>query len=198
MSFAEYGKILRRWWWMPLIGLLVFGAAGYGVSTRIAPTYQASSRIFVNQVQSPGPSSYNDVLTSEKLAITYTQLLQGTAINEEVVRQLNLPLTAEQLKQRTKVSVVRGTQLIQLDVQDRDSARAAAIANTLAQIFVKRAQEIQTSNTQMALLQVDGDITTVQGQIGDTSNRLNTLRAGIDASGTATQEIARAAATRAI
>lgn len=191
MSFAEYGKILRRWWWMPLIGLLVFGAAGYGASTRITPTYQASGRIFVNQVQSPGPSSYNDVLTSEKLAVTYTQFLQGTALNEAVVRQLGLPLTAAQLKQQTKVSVVRGTQLIQLDVQDRDPARAAAIANTLAQIFVKRAQELQTSNTQLALQQVDGDITTVQGQIGDTANRLNALRASIDASSTTTQEIQR-------
>lgn len=191
MSFAQYGKILRRWWWLPVIGLALFGAIGYGASTRIAPTYQATSRVFVNQVQSPGPSSYNDVLTSERLAVTYTQLLQGTALNEEVIRQLNLPLTAEQLKQRTKVSVVRGTQLIQLDVQDGDPARAAAIADTLVQRFVRSAQELQTRNTQAALTQVDGDITTVQAQIADTSNRLNALRAGMDANSTAAQDVQR-------
>src|SRR5215475_3765249 len=107
MNFAEYWKIARRWWWLPVIGLVLCGVAGYAASTRQTPMYQASSTILVNQVQSPGPAGYNDVLTSERLASTYTQLLQSASLRDEVIAQLMLPLTADTLKKRTKVAPVR-------------------------------------------------------------------------------------------
>lgn len=191
MNLAEYWKIVRRWWWLPLIGLVLFGAAGYAASGLQTPMYQASSRLLVNQVQAPGPAGYNDVLTSERLAATYTQLLQSASLRDEVIAQLKLPLTADTLKKRTKVAPVRATQLVEIDMQDTDPGRATVIANTLAQIFVKHAQEIQTSNVQLSLSQVSNNITTVQGQISDLSNQLNTVRASIDQSSANTAEIQR-------
>jgi succinoglycan biosynthesis transport protein ExoP len=191
MNLADYGKFARRWWWLPLIGLTLFGALGYAASGLQTPLYQASSRILVNQVQTPGPAGYNDVLTSERLAATYTQLLQSAALRDEAIAQLSLPLTADMLKKRTKVAPVRATQLIQIDVQDTDPGRATLIANTLAQLFVKHAQEIQTSNVQGSLTQIAGTIATSQSQIADLSAQLNTLRATIDQSGTNAAEIQR-------
>jgi succinoglycan biosynthesis transport protein ExoP len=191
MGLTEYGKIIRRWWWLPILGGLLFGVAGYRLSARQQPEYQASARLLVNQVQTPGPSSYNDLLTSEKLATTYTQLLQSPSLLDETVKQVGLPITAETLKQRTSINVVRATQLIEISVWDYDPARAAATANGLATLFVKRAQDLQTSSTQVTLQQVDRDIDTVQGQIADTSTRLNTLRASIDATSATTLEIQR-------
>ncbi|MCA1723320.1 MAG: hypothetical protein LC748_03525, partial [Thermomicrobia bacterium] len=169
MGLTEYGKIFRRWWWLPMLGALLFATAGYAASARQQPEYLASARLLVNQVQSPGPSSYNDLLTSEKLATTYTQLLQSPSLLDDTIRQVGLPITAETLKKRTTVSVVRGTQLIEVTVWDYDPGRAAATANGLAQLFVKRAQALQTSNTQIVLQQVDSDLDTTQSQITDTS-----------------------------
>jgi polysaccharide biosynthesis transport protein len=191
MGLTEYWKIIRRWWWLPMLGGLLFATVGYAASARQRPQYQATARLLVNQVQSPGPSSYNDLLTSEKLATTYTQLLQSPSLLDETIKQVGLPITAETLKKRTSVNVVRATQLIEVAVWDYDPARAAATANGLAQLFVKRAQELQTSNTQIILQQVDRDLDTTQGQITDTSARLNQLRASLDATGATTLEIQR-------
>jgi capsular exopolysaccharide synthesis family protein len=191
MNVAEYWKIARRWWWLPVIGLVLCGVAGYAASTRQTAMYQASSTILVNQVQSPGPAGYNDVLTSERLASTYTQLLQSASLRDEVIAQLELPLTADTLKKRTKVAPVRATQLVGIDVQDTDPGRATAIANTLAQVFIRHAQEIQTSNVQTALAQVNGNIAAVQTQITDLSNQMNGLRASIDQSSATAAEIQR-------
>ncbi len=191
MGLTEYGKIIRRWWWLPALGALLFATAGYALSARQQPHYLASARLLVNQVQTPGPSSYNDLLTSEKLATTYTQLLQSPSLLDDTVKQVGLPITAETLKKRTSVSVLRATQLIEVTVWDYDPGRAAATANGLAQLFVKRAQELQTSNTQIVLGQVDRDLDTAQGQITDTSGRLNQLRASLDATSATTLEIQR-------
>lgn len=191
MGLMEYWKIIRRWWWLPVLGGLILGVAGYALSGRQQPKYLASARLLVNQVQSPGPSSYNDLLTSEKLATTYTQLLQSPSLLDETIKQVGLPITAEMLKKRTSVSVVRATQLIDVTVWDEEPGRAAATANGLATLFVKRAQDLQTSNTQTTLQQVDRDLNTVQGQITDASARMNTLRASIDATSTTALEIQR-------
>jgi polysaccharide biosynthesis transport protein len=191
MGLMEYGKIMRRWWWLAVLGGLIFAVAGYGVSARQQPTYQASARLLVNQVQAPGPSSYNDLLTSEKLATTYTQLLQSPSLLDQTIKQVGLPIDAETLKKRTSVSVVRATQLIDVTVWDYEPGRAAATANGLATLFVTRAQDLQTSNTQVVLQQTDRDLDTVQGQITDTSGRLNQLRMSIDATSATTQETQR-------
>ncbi len=192
MGLTEYVKIIRRWWWLPALGCLLFATMGYALSARQQPEYSAQARLLVNQVQASGPSSYNDLLSSEKLAATYTQLLQSPSLLDDVIRQLNLPYTPDTLKKRTSVSVVRATQLIEIDVKDTDPGRAAATANGLAQLFVKRAQELQTSTTQVELLQVDRDLAAVQGQIADTTNRLNQVRATIDASSANAAQIQQA------
>ena len=191
MGLMEYVKIIRRWWWLPALGCLLFATMGYALSARQQPVYSAQARLLVNQVQTPGPSSYNDLLTSEKLATTYTQLLQSPSLLDDTIKQVGLPITAETLKQRTSVEVIRATQLIQVSVWDYDPRRAAATANGLAQLFVKRAQELQTSNTQIVLQQVDRDLDTTQGQITDTSARLNQLRISLDATSVTTLEIQR-------
>ncbi len=191
MGLTEYGKIIRRWWWLPALGCLLFATMGYALSARQQPVYSAQARLLVNQVQSPGPSSYNDLLTSEKLATTYTQLLQSPSLLDDTITQVGLPITADTLKQRTSIEVIRATQLIQVSVWDYDPGRAAATANGLAKLFVKRAQELQTSNTQVVLQQVDRDLDTTQGQITDASSRLNKLRVSLDATSATTQEIQR-------
>ncbi|GEM_PF-5001964 len=191
MGLTEYWKIIRRWWWLPMLGGLLFATAGYAVSARQQPAYLASARLLVNQVQTPGPSNYNDLLTSEKLATTYTQLLQSPSLLDETITQVGLPITADVLKKRTTVNVIRATQLIEVTVWDYDPSRAAATANVLAQLFVKRAQDLQMSNTQIILQQVDHDLDTTQGQITDTSSRLNQIRTNLDATSVTTQEIQR-------
>ena len=191
MGLTEYWKIIRRWWWLPVLGALLFATAGYAASARQQPQYLASARLLVNQVQNPGPSNYNDLLTSEKLATTYTQLLQSPSLLDDTIVQVGLPITAETLKKRTSVSVVRATQLIDLTVWDYDASRAAATANGLARLFVKRAQDLQMNNTQVILQQVDRDLDTTQAQITDTSSRLNQIRANLDATGATTLEIQR-------
>jgi polysaccharide biosynthesis transport protein len=191
MGLMEYWKIVRRWWWLPVLGSLILGTAGYALSARQRPTYQASARLLVNQVQAPGPSNYNDLLTSEKLATTYTQLLQSPSLLDATITQVGLPIDAATLKKRTSVTVIRATQLIDVTVWDYDPGRAAATANGLAALFVKRAQDLQTSNTQVVLQQTDRDLDTVQSQVTDTSGRLNQLRTSIDATSATTQEIQR-------
>ncbi len=48
MGLTEYWKIIRRWWWLPVLGALLFATAGYALSARQKPEYLASARLLVN------------------------------------------------------------------------------------------------------------------------------------------------------
>jgi len=175
MELAQYGSALRRWWWLLVLGALLAGGGVYLASRNTTPVYQATTRLFVNQVQVPGLPSYGDLQTSERLTKTYSELLHSRLVLDETIKQLNVSLTTESLDGKIKTEAIRDTQLLQVTVEDTDSNRAAVIANQLAQVFIKRVQDLQTGNTQVARDQVNRDLNETQRRITDTSNDLNQI-----------------------
>lgn len=170
---AQYFGVARRWWWVLAIGAALAIMAGAYMFTRTTPLYQASTRLFVNQVQTPGVAGYSDIQASERLALTYTQLLHSPSILEEAIKTLDLPISADALKANTKTQPVGGTQLLELSVTDPNPQQAAKIANGLSTIFVRHIQELQSGNPQLARQQVDQSITDIQQRIGDTQRQLD-------------------------
>ncbi len=116
--------------------MAIAAAAAYYFSSGMVPIYRASTIVLVNQTQSPGVVQYNDVLTSERLTSTYAQLVKRGQIMTEVVRQLSLPMTAEQLGDSITISPIRNTQLLRISTENADPRLAAQIANTTSLVFI--------------------------------------------------------------
>jgi len=177
MELMQYWHVFRRRWWMLLLSTVLASSIGYLVSTRITPVYQATTLLLVNQAQSPGQIGYQDILTSQSLAKTYSELLHNEAILSETIKQLSLPMTPQELSKRTNAQVISESQLLQITVEDTDTVRAVSIADTLTQGFIKRMQRLQLSGTQSNGQQVDVELNDVRRQMVEITERLNTLRA---------------------
>lgn len=136
MELRGYIDVLRRRWWLLILGPLLAAGAAYFVSNSLTPTYQASTTLLVNQTQVPGVVQYNDVLTSERLTNTYAELVERTPILRTARERLDLPLTDAQLDAKVNVSIVRNTQLLRVRASDPDPRQAASIANVVAQTFI--------------------------------------------------------------
>ncbi len=135
MELRGYIDLLRRRWWVLLLGPLVAGISAFAISESMTPTYQATSTLLVNQMQAPGVVQYNDILTSERLTNTYAELVTRQPVLQDVSTRLGLP-TAASLSGKISVSTVRNTQLLRVTVRDQDPRLAANIANTVAQAFI--------------------------------------------------------------
>lgn len=136
MELRGYIDLLRRRWWMLLLGPLLAGASAYMVSDSMTPTYSATATLLVNQTQVPGVVQYNDILTSERLTNTYAELVDRDPILREVIRRLGLTVDEGVLAAKVSVSVVRNTQLLKISVRDHNPVLAASIANTVSQAFI--------------------------------------------------------------
>jgi capsular exopolysaccharide synthesis family protein len=137
VHLARYLRLVTRWWWLLLLGALIGGGSAYGISRLITPVYRASATLLINQTQTPGIIAYNDILTSERLTMTYRELITKRPVLEKVTEGLQLPLSADVLASMTDVAVVSDTQLLRLSVEHEEPGQARLLANTIAQAFIQ-------------------------------------------------------------
>ncbi len=150
-SFAQsdlklYARLAWRWLWLVVLCALVGGTTAYLVSLGMTPTYQAASKVMINEARTPTSTNYNDILASERVARTYADLMKReTVLAEAFVRQGLDPLLAETEVSAVTVTPVRDTQLVALTVEGPNPQLVAAVANTLPAVFVDELRKIQVS-----------------------------------------------------
>jgi receptor protein-tyrosine kinase len=174
MEITRYVSLVRRWWWLLVLGTLICGIASYGISKTLTPIYRSTATLLVNQTQVPGTIAYNDILTSQRLTSTYKELIEERPVLQAVIDRLNLPLSNAQLAKKMTVTVVTDTQLLRPSVEDSDPALTSNIANTAAAAFIDE-------NTQDKLSR-PGDVSIVEAATTPTAPikpnvKINTLLA---------------------
>ena len=136
--------VIRRWWWLIAVCCVLAGISAFLVSSRIAPVYRATTTLLVDQAQGTEGTQYSDIMASERLANTYSQMLTGRPVLEATIAQLELEGSPNTLAKRMEVSPIPDTQLVRMSVNDTDPVRAALTANTIADLFVAQVQALQT------------------------------------------------------
>ncbi len=168
-----YLAVLRRWLWLVVVCTILGAASAFLVSSNMAPVYEASATLLVHQAPSAGVSDYTAILTSERLARTYSEMITGRPVLDAVIDQLELGQTAEELAETVEVELVRDTQLIRLSVEHNDAARAATIANALSDAFIAYNAGLQEAR-------YSGSLTSVEEQIGQVSALIEQTEEAID------------------
>lgn len=140
MELRQLFTIIWKWLWLIVLGMALAGGTAYWVSYNLPPVYRASVTLMINEGRGPGNNDYTSVLTSERLAKTYAELLTKRPVLEEAARRLNL---GEIEAKAIKVQPIRDTQLIEVDVEAADPVLSAQIANTVPQVFIEQSESQQ-------------------------------------------------------
>ncbi len=130
MELREYVALLRKRLGLILICTILAGAAAFFVSRQSTPIYEASATVMVNQASSPTASAvYADILTAERLARTYANLLMSRPVVEQTAAQLGID--PRSIERTINVNPVRDTQLLEITVEgpdpDDEHARAGRL-----------------------------------------------------------------------
>ncbi|MGG3560533.1 Wzz/FepE/Etk N-terminal domain-containing protein [Neobacillus rhizosphaerae] len=136
-----------------VIAGLVSGIISFYVLT---PIYQASTQILVNQAKGD-QSMYNpgEVQTNLQLINTYNVIITSPAILDIVSKELDLDMTASQLKEKITVGSEKDSQVVNLSVQDPDAKVAAQIANKTAEVFKNEISKIMKIDNVSILAKAD-------------------------------------------
>ena len=127
--------------------LLVFSLVcllGYSYSFFLQkPMYKSYTKVILS---GENTITQNDVMLNKNLVDTYAEVVKSRRVLSQVIKKLNLALTYEELMDEISVTAVNNTEIIQINVSDRDPEMAADIANATASYFTKEVLDLYKMN----------------------------------------------------
>lgn len=147
LSLKEYFLILRKRMWLIILLIILCVAISAIFSYFVlAPEYQAFTTLMIGKPKSyqnmDNRLEYNDLLLNQKLVSTYAELVKMRVVADEVIANLELDISYKDFREKVNVNLVKDTEIIKLEVIDRDPVLAAEIANETAQVFMQSVKDI--------------------------------------------------------
>lgn len=158
----QYLLLFRKWLGLLIIGILVGGGLGYLFSLYQPTVYETITKIMVSRSMDQEGQTYY-YLNEIQLAKTYAQLINTGPILQALGDRLGSPVDKEQIVVRQ----IAESLLLEVRVQDHDPQRAALIANSLVDVFIKYNDELQSSRYQASEESLKNQIAQVESQVND-------------------------------
>lgn len=161
MELKDYVRIVQRWVWLLVLGVVLGGGAGYLISSYQTPVYQTVSRVMV--MRPPQQESVSDYtyLSGQQLTQTYIQLMTTQPVLDAASAALGYEVKLEQIS----VQQIRDTQVIQLTVEDQDPAQVVQIANVLVEKLIEQNETIQAGRFTASEASLQDQIQQMETQI---------------------------------
>ena len=116
---------------MMLIGVIYVGS----IKT---PMYHGTTTIILVQDNSEQVNSslaQTELNLNEKLVTTYSHIIKSRRVLDQVIDEIGLDVTVEELANKISVSSVSETAIIKITVSDESNKLAAKISNRIADVF---------------------------------------------------------------
>lgn len=132
-----------------IVGIVVLSLVtvfnGYNLITR-RPLYNSNTTIVLAS-ESKDDKTYtqSDLQLNQKLVSTYSQIIKSRKVMQKVIDNEKLKYSVEELSDNINVTSVQDTELIKIEVSDRNPKTARKIANAIVPVFsdeVKRIYKI--------------------------------------------------------
>jgi polysaccharide biosynthesis transport protein len=187
MELRNYLNIVKRWFWLLVVGLILGCGIAYSLSARQTPIFQSSTKLLVSRAPE-NKTDYTDYWTDQQLAQTYIQLLTTQPVLDAASGRLGYPVTAGQVS----ASLIKDTRIIRVAIEDSNPVRTADIANTLMSVLIEQNEKLQSGqfaqseeSLQTQLKQVESQIASLQLEVGKVSgeslqNQLSEVKDQID------------------
>lgn len=103
----------------------------------IAPKYEARSTLIINKTSGQSESTeydYSDILLTQSLVNTYSIIIISDSVLSQVIDNIGLEISTEDLRKQLEVSGIEDTEIISVSVKDTNAQRAVDIANEITRV----------------------------------------------------------------
>lgn len=167
----DFGQLMRgiyRYWWVPVVAVVIGAILGYGASRTITEEYTASTQLLVV----PSLTDSQSISSEGSQASMFNVLIVSGPVLDRVIIELGLDVTREELSTQITSSVLGGGQIIEVTVTDDDPQRAADIANSIARNFEVQVVDLTTGEFERNLENLELQSDQLEDQITVMDTRL--------------------------
>lgn len=135
----SYFKSRLLWMILAIVVIVIIGNI-YTILTRV-PMYQSNTTI-VLVGESKKEYSQTDSQLNQNLIGTYSEIITSRKVLQQVIDNLKLKMTVDELSKNITTSSVEDTEIIRITVNNEKKKMAAEIANEVAEVFSDEIQDI--------------------------------------------------------
>ena len=135
----SYFKSRLLWMILAIVVIVIIGNV-YTILTRV-PMYQSNTTI-VLVGESKKEYSQTDSQLNQNLIGTYSEIITSRKVLQQVIDNLKLKMTVDELSKKITTSSVEDTEIIRITVNNEKKKMAAEIANEVADVFSDEIQDI--------------------------------------------------------
>ncbi len=132
----------RAFFIVPILAMIISALVSMYV---VQPVYRASTTLMVfkqPEYAIPYEVRMSTIALNQRLAKTYQELAQSRLIFEEVIKQNNLKISVDDLRNSIKVETLGDTEFLRINVENANPSLAAMLANETARILMEKIAEI--------------------------------------------------------
>ena len=130
--------ILHKLWIIVIIGMIGAGIAGVASVYLIKPIYTSTTKVYVINRQDESRMTLSDLETGTQLTQDYMILVKSRPVTEQVIKDLNLDLTHEELSKMIKVNTPQETRILEIEVDYPAPELAKQLADAIAKVSSER------------------------------------------------------------
>lgn len=135
----SYFKSRLLWMLLAIIVIIIIGNI-YTIITRV-PMYQSNTTIVLVGESKKGYSQTDSQL-NQNLIGTYSEIITSRKVLQQVIDNLKLKMTVDELSKNISTSSVEDTEIIRITVNNEKKKMAAEIADEVAKVFSDEIQDI--------------------------------------------------------
>ena len=146
IDLMELFHVLLKNAWALILCLVLGAAVAFGgTKLFITPQYEATSMIYILS-KSTSISSYLDVQLGQQLTVDFETLATTRTVVENVINELELDTTYEQLIDDITIENPSGTQILKIKVKNPDPVLAKDISNAMSEATANRIAEVMMTD----------------------------------------------------
>jgi capsular polysaccharide biosynthesis protein len=150
MTGPGLALLVRRWWWLIAAGAVAGALVAWLISSNVAKTYQAETRLLVGPVS----GDFSTLHASGQLGKTYADLAASRPVVAAAARSARLRLSPAEIAGAVTATSNDITRIIDIQVRHRDPLAAAHLADAVAAqlLLVRRRLPIQQADAAKTIL----------------------------------------------
>ena len=138
-----------------ILAIIICGVIGiFYTKYMVTPMYSSYSTVVLSKPEdttliengtteaSSNSITQNDVTLNQKLISTYSEIMKSRTVAEQVINELNLNISENELMSNVSVSAKDDTEMLKISVSNKDPQIAAQIANSITEVFKVKIKEI--------------------------------------------------------
>ncbi len=156
IDLLELLRHLKKKFWVIVAACGVCALAALIASQLfMTPKYTASTRVYVLNRSNENTVVYSDLQLSSQLLNDYKVLITGQNVTREVIKELGLNMSANQLSGKIGVTAPDNTRVLQISVTDTEPQRAADIANAVREVAALQIKQIMDVDSVNIIYEAD-------------------------------------------